>query len=181
MDSLQFLVRSTFSRISFCFLTPTEKSPLHTHKFRYIDYVYTFSWIQGWNGINNWCNTMPSQQDFSLSFPMLTHNKLVPAWRAGHQQASPHVCIRIQPTVCCPTQLCSVQLCGQLAMICHPASQYWLGVLEAYTKARGEVTDCVLQRTLSLHSTQEGRQNFLAQEMETTTQAGSIWLDSLKR
>lgn len=44
---------------------------------------------------------------------MLTHNKLVTAWRAGHQQASPHVCIRIQPTVCRPARLSSVQLCGQ--------------------------------------------------------------------
>lgn len=127
---------------------------------------------------------IPSQRHRLPSFPMLTHNKLVTAWRAGHwcsQQASPHVCIRMQPTVCCPAWLSSAQLCGQPAMISHPASQYWLGVLEAYTKARREVTDCVLQRTLSLHSTQEGRQNFLAQEMETTTRAGSIWLDSLKR
>lgn len=96
-------------------------------------------------------------------------------------QVRPHVCIRMQPVVCCLARLSSVQLCSRTTMISHPASRYWLGVLEAYTKARREVTDCVLQRTLSLYSTQEGRQNFLAQEMETTTQAGSIWLDSLKR
>lgn len=66
-------------------------------------------------------------------------------------------------------------------MISHLASRYWLGVLEAYTKTGSGVTDCVLQRTLSLHSRREGQQNFLGQEMETATQAGSIWLDSLKR
>lgn len=78
----------------------------------------------------------------------------------------------MQLTVCCTAWLSSVQLCGRPTMISHPASRYWLGVLEAYTKAGREVTDCVLQRTLSLQSTQEGRQNFLGQEMETTTRLG---------
>ena len=55
------------------------------------------------------------------SFHMLTHNKLVTAWRAGHQQASPHVCIRMQPTVCCPAQLSSAQLSSaQLSSVASP-------------------------------------------------------------
>ena len=99
----------------------------------------------------------------------------------GKSPPGPHLTSASGCSPLSPAPLSSAQLCGQPSMISHPASQYWLGVLEAYTKARREVTDCVLQRTLSLHSTREGQQNFLAQEMETTTRAGSIWLDSLKR
>lgn len=63
---------------------------------------------------------------------------------------------------------------AQPSVISHPASQYWLGVLEAYPEANSQVTDCVLPRTLSLHSTQEGQQNFLGDV------AGRQRLDSRK-
>lgn len=145
-----------------------------------LPYFLTSSW--------SWCEkeTLPSKE-LSPLHPLHPLCCLITnCWVPGRQvtRGPPLTSASgFSPSSAAPAQLGSARLSSAAGwrMISHPASRYWLGDLEAYTKARREVTDCVLQRTLSLHSTREGRQNFLAQEMETTTRAGSIWLDSLKR
>lgn len=103
-----------------CFLTHTEKSCFYIYKCHNISYIYAFLWIPGRNSVQ--CSV--TAWGFSPSFPVLTHNKLVTVCRTVHQQAAPHVCIRIQPHCLLPRE---AQFCSQPAMISHPASEYWLG------------------------------------------------------
>lgn len=157
----------------------TEKSCFYIYKCHNIHYIYAFLWIPGGNGVQY----ITSVTAFPLqTFPHLFSCWLIINWSlcGGQFTNRPHLMSAsgFSPTVCCP--LSSVL---QSARNDKSSSQRVLiGGSSRLIQRQGARWLIVFYRE-HYHSsqTQEGRQNFLAQEMETTTQARSIWLDSLKR